>query len=173
MRQAIAAYLEKRGWAMRELIREEEGVLPVVLGGDIKAYWAAGPGVPRSGVRAGLFHFTTGYSLPEAVSLAEEIAAHQPLGSEELYRLVRSRSLALWRRGRFFRALNRMLFLAAGPADRYRVLQHFYRLPEPVIHRFYAGKSTLMDKFRILSGKAPVPVGPALRSLLSGSGGLR
>ncbi len=66
-----------------------------------------------------------------------------------------------------------MLFLAAEPADRYRVLQHFYRLPEPVIHRFYAGKSTMMDKFRILSGKPPVPVGPALRSLLAGSGGLR
>jgi lycopene beta-cyclase len=169
MRQAIAAYIEQRGWTMRELVREEEGVLPVVLGGDIEGYWASEPGVPRSGVRAGLFHYTTGYSLPQAVSLADQLAAGELPASAELYRLVRRRSLALWRRGRFFRVLNRMLFLAAQPAERYRVLQHFYRLPEPVIHRFYAGRPTVLDKIRILSGEPPVPVGRALRSLLARS----
>jgi lycopene beta-cyclase len=62
--------------------------------------------------------------------------------------------------------LNRMLFGAASPPERYRVLEHFYRLPPATIGRFYAGRSTLLDKARILSGRAPVPVRPALAAAL-------
>ena len=38
-----------------------------------------------------------------------------------------------------------MLFKAAGPDERYRVLERFYTLPDGLIARFYAGKSTLMN----------------------------
>jgi lycopene beta-cyclase len=51
-----------------------------------------------------------------------------------------------------------MLFRAAAPRLRYRVLEHFYRLDEELIGRFYAGRSTLFDKARILSGRPPVPL---------------
>ena len=71
-----------------------------------------------------------------------------------------------WRAGRFGRLLNRMLFGAALPDERYRVLEHFYRLPQPVIERFYAGRLTVRDRLRILSGKPPVPVAAAIRALL-------
>jgi lycopene beta-cyclase len=53
---------------------------------------------------------------------------------------IRARVWHRWREQRVFRLLNRMLFLAAAPPERYRILQHFYRLPEPVIDRFYAGR---------------------------------
>jgi lycopene beta-cyclase len=135
------------------------------MGGDIESFWSADPGLPRSGVRAGLFHYTTGYSLPQAVRLADELAAREDLSSPSVYEFVRARSLELWQRGKFFRTLNRMLFLAAEPADRYRVLEHFYRLPETVINRFYAGKPTRFDRMRILSGKPPVGVGAAIAAL--------
>ena len=164
MRNEIARYAESMGWRIKHTEREEEGVLPVVMGGDIDAYWSAAPGVPRSGIRAGLFHYVTGYSLPEAVGLADEIAARPGVPSADLYRQVRNRSRTLWRRGRFYRLLNRMLFRAAVPDQRYRVLQHFYRLPEDLVHRFYAGRTTLFDRFRILSGKPPVPIARAVRS---------
>jgi len=62
--------------------------------------------------------------------------------------------------------LNRMLFRAARPDQRYRVLERFYRLPQPLIERFYAGETTLADKARILSGKPPVPIGAALTCLV-------
>jgi lycopene beta-cyclase len=62
-----------------------------------------------------------------------------------------------------------MLYRAAAPEKRYRVLEHFYRLPEPLIARFYAGRLTRWDKLRVLSGRPPVPVGGALRALLSGA----
>ncbi len=125
------------------------------------------PASPRSGMRAALFHPTTGYSLPEAVRLADAIAASADLRGPALYALTRGRSREAWRRGRFFRLLNRMLYRAAKPEERYRVLEHFYRLPEPLVGRFYAGRLTWRDKIRVLSGRPPVPVGRALRALLA------
>ena len=50
-------------------------------------------------------------------------------------------------------------------AERYRVLEHFYRLDPDLIARFYAGRSTLADRMKILSGRPPVPVGKALKAM--------
>ena len=61
--------------------------------------------------------------------------------------------------------LNRMLFIAASPQERVTVLQRFYRLPRPLIERFYAGRTSLPDQMRILVGKPPVSIARALRSL--------
>ena len=59
-----------------------------------------------------------------------------------------------------------MLFRAADPPQRYRILERFYRLPEPLIARFYAGRSTLADRVRILAGKPPVSVGRAIAAMM-------
>ena len=64
-----------------------------------------------------------------------------------------------------------MLYRAAEPGQRYRVLEHFYRLPEELIGRFYAGWPTAWDKLRVLTGRPPVPVGRALSALLSSGSG--
>lgn len=64
------------------------------------------------------------------------------------------------------RLLNRMMFFAGQPARRYRILERFYTLPQPLIERFYAARLTRMDQLRILLGKPPVPVLPALRAAL-------
>ena len=61
---------------------------------------------------------------------------------------VRSESERLWRERRFYQLLNRMLFRAAEPTNRYRILEHFYRLPQKTIARFYAGKLTSLDKLK-------------------------
>lgn len=168
LRAAIGAYAASQGWRIAGVEGEEEGSLPIVLDGDIEAFWDSGaPGVARSGMRAALFHLTTGYSLPEAVRLADAIAASPDLRGPALCALTRERSREAWRRGRFFRLLNRMLYRAAKPEERYRVLEHFYRLPEPLVGRFYAGRPTWGDKIRVLSGRPPVPVGRAVRALLA------
>jgi lycopene beta-cyclase len=60
-----------------------------------------------------------------------------------------------------------MLFLAAEPAQRRQVMQRFYGLDEGLIARFYAGQNTLMDKTRILTGKTPVAIRPAIQSVFS------
>jgi lycopene beta-cyclase len=167
MRAAIHAYAEQRNWRIVDVLREEQGALPVVLDGDLAAFWRGAPGVPRSGIRAGLFHYTTGYSLPEAVRLADDLALEQDLNSRALYKLIRKRSFRLWRRGRYFRLLNRMLYLGSPPDVRYVMLEYFYRLPTKTIDRFYAGALTRMDKLRIVTGKPPIEVPRAIRSLLN------
>jgi len=39
-------------------------------------------------------------------------------------------------------------------------------LTEPLIERFYAGRSTALDKLRVLTGKPPVPISRGLAALL-------
>ncbi len=164
LRQAIAAYAGAQGWVPLEVLREERGGLPIVLAGDPHALWNAADGVPRAGLAAGLFHPTTGYSLPEAVRLAERIVSLPDLRAPALFEAVRDHALARWEAQAFYRLLSRLLFLAAPPAQRWRMMQRFYGLRPPLIARFYAGASTGFDKVRILSGKPPVPVLAAVRA---------
>ena len=82
-----------------------------------------------------------------------------------VYGLTRSASERLWKRTGFYRALNRMLFLAAGPQERRQVLERFYKLRPGLIARFYAGENTLLDKLRILSGKPPVKMSRAYKAV--------
>ncbi|MHA4915611.1 lycopene cyclase family protein, partial [Enterococcus faecium] len=61
----IDTYAAAKGWKVKTVVREEAGSLPVVLGGDFAGYWQSGGNrVAKAGVRAGMFHPTTGYSLP-------------------------------------------------------------------------------------------------------------
>lgn len=149
------------------VVRSERGVLPLALGGNIEALWDAGtPGVARLGMRAGLFHPLTGYSFPDAVRTADLLADLPRFDPDLVYNAMRAHATRTWHGRRYYRMLARMLFRAADPPARYRVLQHFYRLPEALIARFYAGSSTRADKLRILAGRPPVPIGRALAVML-------
>lgn len=162
----VSAYAGAQGWSIKRVVREEHGVLPICLAYDAERYWAGQrPDIPLAGMRAGLFHPTTGYSLPEGVRLANLIADHWQQGTAELARVVKAHALKRGRQQGFYRLLNRMLFRAAEPSRRHLVLQRFYRLPEPLIERFYAGRTTVWDICRILVGKPPVPVRRALACL--------
>jgi lycopene beta-cyclase len=158
LRANIAAYAVKRGWQIEQVVREEQGSLPIVLAGDFERFWDDLGGVPTVGLRAGLFHATTGYSLPHAVRLAERIAELPDLSAPSLFAAIRDDARAAWQAQGFFRMLNRMLFLAGSPDNRWRVMQRFYRLHARLIKRFYAGELTFSDKARLLTGKPPVPV---------------
>jgi lycopene beta-cyclase len=163
----ISSYVEDRGWRDGRILNEESGILPVTMGGSIEGLWSGEPRVPRIGLRGGFFHPTTGYSLPDAVRTALLIARHPDLGTPGLFALLRADARRLWRERRFYRLLNKMLFRAAPPPERYRVLEHFYRLDPQLIARLYAGRSGAADKLRILSGRPPVPIGSAVRALLN------
>ena len=159
----IGDYAAAQGWQIAERSREECGQLPVLKGGDFDAFWPAADPIARAGARGGFFHPLTSYSLPNAVRFATWLAALPSL--DGLAAATRARGLRHWRRGWYDRLLSRMLFDAADPPERYRVLQRFYRLPAPLIARFYAGKSTAMDRVRILAGKPPVSIWRAVRAL--------
>jgi lycopene beta-cyclase len=148
-----------------ETVEQESGVLPVVLDGDFDQFWPQQDELPRLGVRGGFFHPTTSYSLPDAVANAAILAEQADFAPEALVRLMRTRAERLWRDRSFYRLLNRMLFRAAEPGHAYKVLEHFYRLPEGLVSRFYAARLTAFDKVRILSGRPPVPIGRALMAM--------
>lgn len=163
LRCAIAAYAEEQGWTIVKVEREEHGILPIALAGDIDAYWReAQAEVAEVGLRAALFQPTTGYSLPDAARLADRIAALPEITSAQVRARAEAHSKAAWRERRFFRLLNRMLFKACAPERRYKVLERFYRLGAPLIQRFYAARLTPWDRIRVLVGKPPVPIGAAL-----------
>ena len=161
----IADYCAARGWQIKAVLREERGALPVLVGGDFDTFWPADDRCARAGVRAGLFHPTTGYSLPDAIGLARHLATLRDFDSASLAVATRGYARATWRARGFYRMLDTMLFHAAEPAQRYRILERFYRLNARLIGRFYAGNSLAVDKIRVLSGKPPVPLWSAIRAL--------
>lgn len=172
-RRRIDDYAAQKGWILQTLQREEQGNLPITLAGKPESVWQRHQPQPCSGLRALLFHPTTGYSLPLAVALADLIAGQPVLESETLYKAIKTFALQQWQQQRFFRLLNRMLFLAGSPARRWQVMQRFYRLDQELIARFYAGKPTWFDMARVLTGKPPVPVGEALSAVLKTTPRLR
>ena len=166
--QEARDYAREQGWTVTREVRTEHGVLPVALAGDIHAFWRVAERespVGRIGLRAALFHPTTGYSLPDAVRAAERIAALPELTTASIAACAKALSIQLWEERGFYRLLDRMLFKAADGPERYRVLQRFYRLPTPLIRRFYAAQCTRADKLRVLTGWPPVPIGRALGCL--------
>lgn len=169
--ERIAAYAGRQGWD-GALIAEEAGVLPVVTGGDGGAHRAAltAPCVALAGARGLFSHPLTSYTLPfaaaNALAIAQEYARSGPLDGRALAALMERRFADHWRRMAFYRSLGRMLFQAAEPEERWRVFARFYRLPAPLIERFYAGRSTIADRLRVVSGKPPVPFFRAVSALL-------
>lgn len=155
LRQRIADYAATRGWQVTAVDGEETGALPVVMAGDFDQLWPKDDGVARIGVRAGVFQATTGYSLPDAVRFAALLVA--AIDAPDLSQRLRAFAAESWRRQRFYRMLDTMLFRAGEPEQRFRILERFYQLRPGLIERFYAGQSTRADKLRILSGKPPVP----------------
>ncbi|WP_427024385.1 lycopene beta-cyclase CrtY [Aureimonas ureilytica] len=169
LRQRIASYAEARGWRLKTLLREEDGILPIALGGDMDRLIEEARGVPTVGLARALFHPTTGYSLPDAAHVADLVCAAPDLSPEALARLLAQHARNLWSDRAYFRLLNRLLFGAGEPAERYRILEHFYRLPDPVVARFYAARLEFSDKLRIFVGKPPVSVRGALRIIAAPS----
>lgn len=170
LRSRIADYARQAGWTIAAVDYEETGVLPVIAEGDFEAFWSASetPEMARAGVRAALVHPLTSYSLPDAARFAHYLTTLDKLSGNSLGRVSHAWAANHWRGGRYYRMLTRMLFAAAPPGARWRVLERFYRLPQPLVERFYAGRSTLADRARLLTGRPPVPLGAALASLSGG-----
>ena len=159
-------YAKSKGWEIAELVRQEHGILPITIAGDIEQFWQEKQTASAtSGMRACLFHPTTGYSLPDAVLLAQKVASASSFETHSIDALIRRHSIRCWQQRSFFRMLNRMLFLAAKGDERRAILERFYTLPAGLIERFYAARINSGDKARILLGRPPLPIPRAVRHL--------
>ena len=161
-----ADYAQARGWQSQQVVRTEAGALPVAMDGDFDAYWNSGGNrVAKAGMRGGMFHPLTGYSLPDAVRTASMVAKLNNLSGASLHEALYGMAARTWKARGFYRMLAKMLFRAAEPEERYRVLERFYRLDGELIARFYAGRANLIDQARVLTGKPPVKIGRAIDAI--------
>ncbi len=159
LRTEVVAYALRAGFDVDAIVREEIGVLPLP---SRTARRPPDHGPLVAGFQGGWFHPTTGYSFPVALRLAEHVASTTPetLFGDAWRELVAEQK----RQSRYALLLNRMLFGAFAPEDRWNALERFYRLPEATIRRFYAMTTTAGDRTRILCGKPPrgISLGRAL-----------
>ena len=153
LRERVDDYLRTTGFKTWRVLREESGVLPMPWTGRAPATLAP----LRTGGAGGWFHPATGYSFPVALRLALAIAAVEP---ERAIPAAASLARRLSWRLRFARSLNRLLFRAVRPANRWRVFRRLYRsLPDTALARFYAMEFSAADAARILVGRPP-PIDP-------------
>ncbi len=150
MRRGIDEEVARLGVEVREVVREEEGVLPMP--------WTGLPNPPMSGpllagYRGGWLHPATGYSFPVAVRLAEIVAHSMP--GDVFGDPMRSFAREHRRQASYALRLNGLLFRWFAPEDRIHVFERFYRLPEDTIQRFYSLRTTWADRARILVGRPP------------------
>jgi len=144
----IEHYAVARGFEIRSVLRQEQGVLPLPL----RSFGGRGEAPISAGYAGGFFHPATGYSFPVALRLALALAdsdGNEGDGGFERF-LVEHRT-----QFRFAAFLNRLLFTAFRPETRWNALARFYRLPVGVIRRFYAHDTTLSDRARIMCGRPP------------------
>jgi lycopene beta-cyclase len=159
LRNDVLDYAAAHGFQVREVRREEDGVLPIPLAAH-KPETSTRP--LRLGYGGGWFHPTTGYSLPIAARLAHAVATSEP---SALARTLERLGAEHARQARYCVLLNRLMFGAFGLEAQRNVLERFYRLPEATIERFYALALSPGDQLRILCGRPPS--GLSLRRALS------
>lgn len=157
----IAKYAAKKGWFPGRIERTESGVLPIPLSEPVIINSSA----LHLGLAGGFFHPVTGYSLPDSARLADLISSLPQITPETVLQTLSHDQNRNSFRKQFYYFLNRMMFLAAEDENRRKIFEHFYQLPESTVQRFYAGSTTLSDAARILTGRPPVPLIPAFRSI--------
>ncbi|MEM7666370.1 MAG: lycopene beta-cyclase CrtY [Pseudomonadota bacterium] len=163
----IDQYCHQNGWHNGVPLGHEAGVLPVLTGGDFAAYQdeVRIPGVVIAGARGGFTHPLTSYTIPIAVENALAIAAEADLTGTQMAAMFEARARKHWRNTGYYRMLARFLFFAADPHKRVDIFQRFYGLREGLIERFYAARSPLRDRVRVLWGKPPVTIPRAMAAM--------
>ncbi len=162
----ILDYASGKGYRVEQVTGSEKGVLPIVLAGKLSDIWPSEAArQPRLGLRAGLFHPVTGYSLPNAVETADLLCRQNTFAAPAVNAKIRRYARGVWFEGAYLRALNRMLFVGASGEERRRIFQRFYTLSEGLIARFYANRLNPYDKLRIVTGKPPIPILRGFRCL--------
>ena len=163
----IDQYASDKGWHNGTPVGHETGVLPVLTGGDFNAYQneVRVPGVVAIGARGGFIHPLTSYTMPIAMENALALASEADLPAGQMLALFEARARRHWKNTGYYRVLTRFLFFAADPERRYVILERFYGLSQNLIEKFYAAKSPLRHRARVLWGKPPVTIPRAIKAM--------
>ncbi len=146
----LEAYLTARKLGGWKILREERGCLPMPYSRHLQPRSSS---ILTGGYAGGWFHAATGYSFPLAVRFAEAIASGP--AAEVRQRLEELANQNRFQ-AKFSRFLNRLLYRAVSPSQRWQVFRRFYRvMPDSAIQRFYAHQFTRMDAVRMVVGRPP------------------
>lgn len=159
----ILHYAERKNWQVDKVLRREIGSLPLSMV-PMKLAVAEWPSI---GAESDFINPVTGYTLPTTLRLVQALIDRSNFTIPSMKRVIGDVLRKEGQRQKYYAMLNRMMFLAAKNEQRYRILERFYHLPEPVIDRFYSGQISIFDQARILIGKPPVPVRDALKAILT------
>jgi lycopene beta-cyclase len=156
----ILAEAPRLGLEVAEVLRTEVGVLPM----PAWSTFSAGRDNPITGGYAGgWFNPGTGYSLAAAAQLAEHLAGvpiAETFGAD-WHKLRRRMGI----QGHFLAFLNLLMFGFFHGPKRRRLMERFYMVSDPVIHRFFAMRNNPVDMWRIMYVGAPwTPKGWAKRA---------
>lgn len=145
MKNDILKVISFHNWKVKKVVREES---------HVKAIPMTSPSFRQEGRvinLAGLFHDTTGCSLPTATRLIEKMVATSfRLG--ELKEVVANFRKETESDRKFLRFLNRYL-VDSVPEKQHCFFQDIYQLPQQSLERFLRGKLSLLDRSRIMLGK--------------------
>jgi lycopene beta-cyclase len=163
----IHRFCDQKGWKVKTTLRTEAAALPIPLHAHSEILPPEGPF--EIGLRGGFFHLTTGYSFADSVATADaittSITTHPPGSVQDIRSELEALQSKIFHQAKFFGLLNRMLFKAANPDERWLIFSRFYRLPEDLIFRFYRGELKRSDQLRLLIGKPPVSIWKALQQI--------
>jgi lycopene beta-cyclase len=158
--RGIVADAPGLGLSVAEVLRTEVGVLPMPAWSSFRA---ADHSPIIGGYAGGWFNPGTGYSLAAAVRLAEHLSS-VPLAKvfgREWRRLTGGMRI----QAHFLAFLNLLMFGFFHGPKRRRLMERFYLVPDPVIHRFFAMRNNPVDMWRIMYVGAPwTPKGWAKRA---------
>jgi lycopene beta-cyclase len=145
LHREVLAYAERRGWPVKQVLRQESGILPLPF---VKSPLPSPEGPLVAGYQGGWFHPATSYSFPIALRLADYVASVPPgeLLGEGFFTLVREHR----RQAAFCQRLNWLLFRGSPAAGRWRIMSGFYTHPQDTLQRFYSMTLQPGDRRRIL-----------------------
>jgi lycopene beta-cyclase len=152
IRKEILSYAKAHGYSVKRVIREEKGCLPIPVS---PLNLSEENPLPRSGLLAGFFHPTTGYSFLEALRFADWVTRQNFKSAETFEKSYREYADARLEEAGYYYFLNKMMFLCTPPETRFRIFERFYTLDAGLIHRFYTLGFSQKDKVRMLTGKPP------------------
>lgn len=167
LRNEVTLYATRNIGEKFRIIREEMAALPIPLTDKMFNGWANDGMISTVGMRAGFFHPTTGYSLPQAVHIAETVSRLTEFNSSKVNQTLRDEMYNWKKNCSYFIFLNRMLFGAAQPTERVKIFERFYRFSDKFISRFYSGHLSKVDCAKLLIGRPPVKISKAIKSLIS------
>ena len=163
IKQRIHQYCANNNWIIKKIHYQEKGslLIPSKSAKSFNTHICLG-------VQAHQYQPVTGYSTPYILSDLDLLltAIKNNESSELILNKLNIKRYSQKQKTYFYILLNKMLFGAAKPKERYKILQRFYTFDEKLVQRFNAGQTSLFDMLRILSGRPPVSVWRAVLSLI-------